>query len=240
MDLDNKINQLDEEVVKDALITFLNKYTSPAFGALPKNEVELLVLDLLESLGAINKEPEIYELVSNLKINRSKARTLIYNRELRRSSSDDLDKKLIYLLKRPLIQKNGEQFILEIDNPLVSDHLRSKVKKLGFVSDGSFSPSIVKLGLNGISALTESLLNQDDRENVREALVRAGAPDASLRGVLKATFKMVAKKVASDAGEALMDNASQYLSPILDSALDAVTEKASELFEDEVVEELVA
>lgn len=233
MDINEIIQGTDENIVKDALAYFLTTYTNPAFGALPKNEVELIVLNVLEQLNAIGTEPEVYELVSKLRVNRSKARGLIYDRELRRSSESDLNEKVKILLKRPLIQKDGEQFILEVENPLVSDHLRSKVQKLGYVSDGSFSPSIVKLGLDAISALIESLLPNEEKENIRQALINAGAPDTSLRGVLKATFKKIAQKLASDTGEALMDKASVYFSPIIDLGIDAITEKAGELFENE-------
>jgi len=233
MDINEIIQGTDESIVKDTLAYFLTSYTNPAFGALPKNEVELIVLNVLEQLNLIGTEPEVYELVSKLKVNRSKARGLIYDRELRRSSESDLNQKVKTLLKRPLIQKDGQQFILEVENPLVSDHLRSKVQKLGYVSDGSFSPSIVKLGLDAISALIESLLPDEEKDNIRQALIGAGAPDTSLRGILKATFKKIAQKLASDTGEALMDKASDYFSPIIDSRIDAITEKAVELFENE-------
>jgi hypothetical protein len=123
-------------------------------------------------------------------------------------------------------------YVLEVENPLVSDHLRSKVQKLGYVSDGSFSPSIVKLGLDAVAALIESYLTERERDDVKGALVAAGAPDISFKGVIKATFKKLAGKVASDTGEALMEKASDFISPIIDAGVDLVTEKARELFEE--------
>ncbi len=137
-------------------------------------------------------------------------------------------------MKRPLIQKNGDLYVLEVENPLVSDHLRSKVQKLGYVSDGSFSPSIIKLGLDAITALIESYLSAQEKDDLKAALVAAGAPDTSFAGILKATFKKVASKVASDSGEALMDKASEFISPIIDAGIELVTEKAGELFENDV------
>ncbi|MCH8551782.1 MAG: hypothetical protein LAT62_07590 [Natronospirillum sp.] len=230
MDIEQIVNNSTEEDAKSALAYFLKSYMTPAFGALPKNEVELIVLNVLEKLNAIDEEPELYELVSKLKVTRSKARGLIYDRELRRSSEEELDEKVKTLLKKPLIQKNGDLYVLEVENPLVSDHLRSKVQKLGYVSDGSFSPSIVKLGLDAVAALIESYLTHQERDDVKDALVAAGAPDTSFKGVIKATFKKVAAKVASDTGEALMEKASDFISPILDAGIELVTEKAGELF----------
>ena len=230
MDIKLIINALPEAKAKVVLAQLLERYLTPAFAALPKNEVELLVLDALEQVGAISADPQLYELVSKLKVTRPKARRLIYDRELRHSSSADLDAKVKALLKRPLLQKQGELFVLEVENPLVSDHLRDKVQQLGYVSDGSFSPSLIKLGLEAITALIASLLSTTEQEQVRLALVAAGAPDGSLKGVLKATLKKVASKVAADSGEALMDKAAGYLAPIVDASIAALGEKAAELF----------
>jgi hypothetical protein len=142
MDINQIVNNLNEAEAKSALSNFMQQYMSPAFGALPKNEVELIVLNILEQVRAIESNPEVYELVSKLKVTRSKARSLIYDRELRKSTESDLNEKVKSILKKPLLQKNGELFVLDVENPLVLDHLRSKVQKLGYVSDGSFSPSI--------------------------------------------------------------------------------------------------
>lgn len=232
MDIKEIIDNSSEEDVRSALSYFLQSYMTPAFGALPKNEVELIVLNVFERLQAIDEEPELYELVSKLKVTRSKARVLIYDRELRRSSEEELDEKVKTLLKRPLIQKNGDLYVLEVENPLVSDHLRSKVQKLGYVSDGSFSPSIVKLGIDAVAALIESYLTEQEKGEVKDALVAAGAPDTSFKGVIKATFKKVASKVASDTGEALMERASNFISPIIDAAIDLVKERAGDLFKE--------
>ncbi|GAB4174092.1 MAG: hypothetical protein Tsb0017_11600 [Geothermobacteraceae bacterium] len=233
MDIRKLITDAGDEKAKDALAYFLEQYTSPAFGALPKNEVELIVLNVLERLGGIGEEPEVYELVSKLRITRSRARNLIYDRELRKSTESDLDEKVKGLLKKPLIQKNGDLYTIEVENPLVSDHLRAKVQKLGYVSDGSFSPSIVKLGLDAISALIESYLSDEEKSKVKDALVAAGAPDTSLKGVLKATFKKVASKVASESGEALMDKASEFFGPIVDAGIEQITAKVTGLFGEE-------
>ena len=230
MDIKLIINALPEANAKAVLAQLLERYLTPAFAALPKNEVELLVLDALEQVGAISADPQLYELVSKLKVTRPKARRLIYDRELRHSSSADLDAKVKALLKRPLLQKQGELFVLEVENPLVSDHLRDKVQQLGYVSDGSFSPSLIKLGLEAITALIASLLSTAEQEQVRLALVAAGAPDGSFKGVLKATLKKVASKVAADSGGALMDKAAGYLAPIVDASIAALGEKAAELF----------
>jgi len=230
LDLEKIIRDIGDAKSASALKTLLERFLDPAFGALPKSEIELLLLETLAEVGAISAEPGVYELVSKLRVTRTKARNLIYERELRRLSTTELDSRVRNLLKRPIIQKAGEQFVLEVENPLVSDHLWSKVQALGHVSDGSFSPSIVKLPLDAVVALIEYYIPEDQRAPVKTALIEAGAPDTSFKGVLKAVLKKVAGKVASDTGEALLDNASEYISPIVDAALGDLTEKISDVF----------
>lgn len=233
MDLEQLIRSAGDERASNALKRLLERFLDPAFGALPKSEIELLLLGALEEIGAVSAEPGVYELVSKLRVTRSKARNLIYERELRRLTPAELDARVRSLLKRPIIQKAGDQFVLEVENPLVSDHLRSKVQGLGHISDGSFSPSIVKLPLDAVVALIEFYIPESQRAPVRDALVAAGAPDTSFKGVLKAVMKKVARKVASDTGEALLDNASEYISPIVDAAVVDLTEKIAEVFQAE-------
>lgn len=228
-----------EKIVKSskgkdaALNSYLSQFLNPAFGALPKSEIELLNLELLISLGAISAEPAEYEMVSNLRITRSKARKLIYERELRRSSSDDLDRKTIELLKYPILQKNGDLFVLEVESPLLSDHLRAKIRSLGFVSDGSFSPTIVKLPLEAIGALIEEYLGKKEIEKVRRELISAGAPDTSFTGVLRAVARKLASKVATDSGEALVEHVSGIMAPIVEGTIDTISSKVSALFSDD-------
>lgn len=210
IDLHDVIRRAGLERSSQALNNFLQRYMSPSFGALPKLEVELLVLDLLEDIGAISTAPGVYDLVSTLKVTRTKARKLIYDRELQRLSESDLDDRVKEILKRPLIEKAEKQFALEVENPLVSDHLRARIKKLGYVTDGSFSPSIVRLSLDAVVALIQDYLSEQDQENVRQALIDAGAPNASF--------------------EALVDHAYQYMAPIIDGATEGLSRKVSEIF----------
>lgn len=110
MNLQKIASAADAKKSAAALGTFLTRYLTPAFGALPKAEIDLLVLNLLEDIGAINNDSGVYELVSKLKITRSKARNLIYQRELRATTSDQLDLRVRAILQRPIIQKAGDVF----------------------------------------------------------------------------------------------------------------------------------
>lgn len=215
---------------KDALDAFLIEFLAPAFGALPKQEVELLVLRLLTQIGAVSNRPSIYELVSGLKITRAKARRLIYDQELRSRSQQELDNDMRLLLRRPIVQKRGDLFALEIENPLLADHLRARLQEQGHLTDGSFSPSLVTLTLDAMSALIESQISGADKDATFKALVAAGAPDKTLKGVLKSALKRLGERIADDTGEAVAEEVSHYLGPLLDGGKTAITAAFKSVF----------
>ncbi len=214
----------DQECRK-ILESLLGAYLTPAFGVLPKREVELLMLEALVAVKTLPPEPSIHDLISTLRITRSRARSLLYDRDLRRMAGSDLDGLLKEALRRPLLQRQGELFALEIENPVLVDHLRKKLSELGHTTDGSFSPSIVRLSLDAAVALLESYLAPKAQKEMKAALIRAGAPDGSLRGAIRAVIKKLASKVADDTGTALVDDAEGFLRPLLEGARDTVIER---------------
>lgn len=171
----------------------------------------------------------MYELVTKLRVTRTKARNLIYERELRRSKPEDLDERVKEILRKPLIDKAGKHFILEVENPLVLDHLRAKVQELGHISDGSFSPSIVKLSVSAFVALVEDGLG-DELTTVWKVLVDAGAPDTSFKGIVNAAAAKFAKRVADDAGEAVIKETSAFFGALVDGSMDRLREVGGKLF----------
>ena len=229
MDIDRQLAQTPEPQARAVLAQLLKQYLTPAFGVLPKAEVELAMLEALQQLGLISADPGIYELVAKLRVTRAKARNLIYARELRRSTVPELDAKLKLLLRRPQLLKNGELFALEVENPLLADHLKARLQALGHASDGSFSPTLVTLKLDAMAALISSCLSAEEQEKLRRALVKAGAPDTSFRGLLTGVLKTLGGKLAAKAGEAAVEQASDYLGPLLDAAIKPAVDKLAGL-----------
>lgn len=219
MDLEQSVARIPEAQAKALLLKLLSAHVRPAFGAQPKAELELAALEALQGLGSIGAEPSLYELVSSLRITRAKARNLLYALELRRSTPAQLDAKLKALLRAPVLHKQGELFAMEVENPLLADHLKARLQQLGHASDGSFSASVITLKLEAMVALVASCLSVDEQEKLRLALVKAGAPDTSLRGLLTSAFKKLGAKLAAKAGEAAVEQAVDTLGPILDGTI---------------------
>ena len=196
-----------------------------------RSDVELLVLEMLIDLGVIDQKLDIYDLVTSLRVKRSKARSLVYNRALRKFTSDeDLKKETKKVLENLIIQKDGELFLLNIENPLVSDYIQAQLRKSGYVSDGSFSPNIVKLSTKALCALIEALLSEKERDKVQQTLILAGAPDGSFQGVVKSMLTQAAKKVAAEAGEEAIGSFLGYLSPILSATTTEIKKSCKDLF----------
>jgi hypothetical protein len=227
VDLNRLISSAGQEKTAAALESFLASYANPSFGVLPKAEIDLLVVKLLIEIGGIPDDPGAYELASVLKVTSAKARSLVYARSLRIESPITLESRLRKVLSRPIVQKAGEVFVLDVENPVVLDYLKSKVRMLGYLSDGSFSPNVVKLSLDAMSALIEEYIPLEHRVEVQKALVKAGAPDTTLKGVLKAVMRQLGSKVASASGDALMDRISEYMTPLLSQRVGEVIKAGS-------------
>lgn len=230
MDLEKLAEKRTQKELQKIICNLLASYLSPAFGAFPKREIDLMFLNALQEMGAIAINPSLYELISELKITRSKARTLYYDRELRRLDKEDLDKKAVEVLKNPVLQRQGELFVLEIENPLVSDHIRYMFQKIGYATDGSFSPSLVKVSLDAFVKLLDAHLSEESKNNIKKALVKAGAPDKSFKGIVKGALGTLGKKIASEAGEAFAENISDYIGPLWDASSQKVYDSFAELF----------
>ena len=189
---------------RELLEEFLNKYTNPAFGTLTKKEIDLLVFEMLEKVDVIN-EKDMYENQLKLKITSTKIRSMFYELELRRRNKDSLDSEMKEIIKKPVILKSGEIFKLQIDNPLLIDHIRAKLKELGYVSDGSFSRDIVTLSDEGYFALINSLIDEADKNKYEKLLIAEGAMDKSWIGFLKAATKNMAINYAGEKATEILE-----------------------------------
>jgi hypothetical protein len=188
-----------------ALKTLLSGALKPAFGALPKRELELLFVEALVHIGFLRKTPEVFELVRQLRITKSRARSLLYDRELRRQDSDSLDGLALEALKKPVLQPQGYAVALEIENPYLADHIRDRVRSLGFATDGSFSPSLIRLSAPAAAELIDSYLTGEERSRVQKALSSALGESSTAKDLMAKALVAAASAVAGKAGGELAD-----------------------------------
>ncbi|WP_269218868.1 hypothetical protein [Brevundimonas vesicularis] len=230
MALLEKYDALPAEDIKAALRPLLMVATSPAFGAVSKRELELAVFEMFRELGVIERKASLFSLMTELRVTRAKASQLLFDIEVRSrgSDTDALDEEIRLALAETKFLKDGDLFVLEIENPLVQAHLRNRLRELGHVSDTSFNSAIVRMSLDAATDLTVELIPADRREAVKNALVAAGAPDGSVKGVLKGALKTLGKKFAGEAGDQLaegaVDKAEAFVLPLFAMAGRGVTD----------------
>ena len=231
----DKLDNLKSDDVKKAFKELLRDYLTPAYGSISKRDFDILLFMKLQELGIFSKNPEIYELVSELKVTRAKARNLLYESKLRKTSKKELDEELKELLKHPIFLKDSNDKIgIEIDNPYLIDHLRAKLKQLNYITDGSFSPELVRLTTDAFVALFESYLPEESKSNIKKAFVDIGAKaDTSLKGVLKGAFKKLGSKLADEAGGQVAESVGEYLGPVITGSIDMIKDKFTGLFSKE-------
>lgn len=230
MSLIDRYDDLPDADVKAALRQLLQVATSPAFGAVSKRELELALFEMLRELGLIEKRASLFSLMTELRVTRAKASQLLFDIEVRSRGGDatGLDEEVRSALKATKFAKDGDLFVLEIENPLVQAHLRNRLRELGHVSDASFNSAIVRMSLEAATDLILDLVSADDRAAIKRALVAAGAEDGSVRGVIKGALKTLGSKIIGEAAgqiaEGVVDKAEGFLTPVFEGAQERITE----------------
>lgn len=231
MEILTSLRKADSEHVKEIFIDFVKEYLTPSYGSMSKRDFEILLFMKLQELEAIQKDPDLYQLIKDLKISRTRVRNLLYEAKRRTSEEEDLDNELIQLLQKPVFLKDGDKVAIEIQNPLLTDHFRFKVKELGFITDGSFSAELVKLNYSAYIALVESMISVEAKKKTVELLVDADImKDTSFKGVFTELVKKIGAKIANEAGEQAIDEAFKYLSPIISGKIGDAKDILLELF----------
>jgi len=231
LDIMSEIEKINSEEIKKVFSELMKEYLNPSFSSMSKREFDILLFMKLQKLGIFKKNPELYEIISSLKVTRAKARNLLYESKLRELSTIDLDEELKELLKKPKFLKENDKLMLEIGNPLLIDHLKSKLKEIGHLTDGSFSPELVKLTSDAYLSLFEEMRVKGEDENIKEFLIKEGViEDSSVGGMVKDALGHFAKKVIGDAGGTLID---KYLGPMIDGRIDKIKEYVSHFLKEE-------
>jgi hypothetical protein len=226
----NKLNVVDPEHAKHALVIFIQLYITPAFGSLPKREIDIALFQVLQDLKIFDKNPEIYALLSSLRVTRNKARGLLYEANLRRSSNGNLDDELFDLLKDPVFLNDNDKVCLEIGNPLLIDHLKHSLRKVKRITDGSFSPELVKLTPEAYLALINHKFARVSKKDIKQALIDCGAKkQVNAKTLFLSVLKNIGKKAMGDATDTVGEAIGDYLGGLITHASKNVTELVEEI-----------
>lgn len=163
----NEINGFSKkkkaEVIKK-FVEFLKEYTEPSFGSISKRDIDIKIFNIMRDLKLISEDPDVWEIINKLKLTRTKANGLIYDANIRREGAfEKLDVILRETLEKIPYIWEGNYVSIQIDNPLLRDHIKSILKKENCLSDGSFSPEIVKMKPEAFICMYLNALNENER-----------------------------------------------------------------------------
>ena len=196
------------DITLNVLERILQTYANPSFGSMSKRDVDILLFSALQDLEIIDQNPQIYDIVQLLHITRAKARNLIYESALRRTSAEDMTTYLKDGLKRvivkPIFLREGDKVCIEIDNPLLIDYIRQQLRDLGYITDGSFSPELIKMTTTAFSKLYSSLFSDEDLNQIKAKFIALGLEqDKSPKAILEIALKAISRVALGKVGEEL-------------------------------------
>ena len=204
LQLDEHLRRAPVDTLRHAVAELLAPTLGTTFAAGRAADHELAALRALQKLGVLPENPSEYDLVMQLRVTRTKARALLYRLRLAALEGvEALDERVQDVVAKPTVERVGSatsgrvEWVLDVPDPLVADRIRQLVREAGFVTDGSFSPSLVRLSLRAYAALVERLIPQPHRDGVwAQARRRAEwANRRDLRDVLEGVLETVADQM---------------------------------------------
>lgn len=220
----DKLNDVTSDEVKKVFKELITAYMHPAYGSMSKRDFDIFLFMKLQSLGIIDTDPDLYDIVANLKVTRTKARNLLYESKMRSSSKEMLNNELKNLLSKPIFLKDNDKIAIEISNPLLADHLRSQLKKLGYITDGSFSAELIKMSMNAYLAIFEYMIPKDSKKHVIDALILCGAKEPTdFKKILTSILKTLGSIAIGKAGEESVKYLFTHLTPLINAQCEKIT-----------------
>lgn len=219
-----QVQKASSDRTQAALLALLTPYFRPTFGAGKTVEHEVSVLRALELLGVVPARATELDLVMTLRVTRAKARALLYQVQLADVHNlAALDDHVREVLAHPRLGQLGSRdggpvvWLLDVPFPLVADRIRQLVRQEGFISDSSFSPTLIKLSSNAYGAVVASLIPLPKRDallaEARRSLKASEATD--LGSIFGDVFCHLGKQIAGELGGRLAQDVSVELFDLL-------------------------
>ena len=179
--------------IKDLLTEFFEFYTTPAFGARSKIEIDLKVFELLGKCGWI--DDDYYNVSRKLKITPTRAKNLILNAKLRAESQLNTEEMYNHFWEKikelgyKTDSKNNSIIIFSLPDMLLREYLKFKLRSVGKIWDSSFNSELVRVSVDDFldivsdADLKRKIKRQDVRNKIKDAII--GHLKANPIGVLK-------------------------------------------------------
>lgn len=181
---------------------FAQVYLAQSMGSLPKSEIDLLVFTLLIDLKVISADGSVFAIARALNITPSKARSLLFQYQLRHVDAQNGDQMVATTLAKANFSVDEKRLSFGVESPLVRAIIDSKLKERGVFADLSLSGEILRVPLAQFDQFIELLMGKDKAKQLEKALKKDGhLKDASLGGFLKKYGVSAASGAAGAAGK---------------------------------------
>ena len=186
---------------------FINRYSTRGFGAMNKNDFEVLIFDLLKKHGNLKGKTN-YEISIELQIPETKVRRLAYESDLKYSQ---LTEKTITVAFFNIVANsklrgdlNKVEFVIE--SKFLRASIGAQLKKLGHYADSSFNAEIVRIHIDSFIDLLEYYYNDKAIERIVKDCKKALKKG---KDTTDSSFKLILKKflegLATQAGKKTVD-----------------------------------
>lgn len=184
---------------------FVAAYTSPAFGARSKSEIDLLVFSCLIEAGVIDPGTSAYDIARALNVTPARVRSLILNWQLRSTTlQGDLRSAIVEALKKTRFSNDGTLLTFGVESPLLKEDIIARLKRNGIFPDASFSKELVKLPVDAFVEFLDEMVDDETKKQVRITLVKdKQLPDTSFKALATGVLVTLGKKAAGEAGGAI-------------------------------------
>jgi hypothetical protein len=233
MPYDPQASLTQSQAALDFSKAFIGPYLKPAFGALSKSEIDLLVFSSLIAAGAIDPNGPLYDIARALNVTPTKARGLVMNWQLRSTPvSADLRQALVEALQKTRFSKDGTLMAFGVESPLLKEEIVARLKRKGVFADASFARELVRLPVDAFVEFLDDIVGDDVKNALKKTLVEdKQLPDLSLKAlaigalatlgekfggeVLGNVVKLVGDKATTVAITPAIEKAAAFLSGIL-------------------------
>lgn len=214
-------NALDDNATAAALArTLIDGYLSPSLGAISKSEMDNLVFRCLVEAGAVKTDKGIYDIARRLSITPAKAKSLLFQWQLRQADDDAALRRRVYeCLLDARFSTSGKLLTFGIESPLLREKLRAMFIEMRLFPDGSFSDEIVKIPIDQFVEFLDHTLDDARKTELVRALCPGDTQHLTFKGVFRSALQHWAGKVLGRAGDQVVEEGLGKVNGLMRGAL---------------------
>ncbi|MBL8102323.1 MAG: hypothetical protein JNM02_07325 [Anaerolineales bacterium] len=166
----NEIKVKDSKAFVD---DFLTEYLSNGMGAMPKREVDILVMGLLEKYAELDRQNN-YDLSILLQMTESQVKSLRYVAKLKYPPKEGkyIETQFLIVLAKSQFDIDKGKIVFIMENSFVRHAVQGRLKAKGMFADSSFNSEIVKIDHEALGNLIADMYGREVAKEFRSNFTR--------------------------------------------------------------------